>query len=80
VKVAGKDPVFGEYVLLAHNDGLESFYGHASRVLVKVGEPVARGEVIALTGATGKTDGPGLHFEIRKNGEAVDPMLYVKQK
>jgi murein DD-endopeptidase MepM/ murein hydrolase activator NlpD len=76
---AGEDPVYGSYVLLSHGDTLESLYGHASRILVRAGDRVRRGEVIALSGSSGQSSGPHLHFEVRKNGEPVDPMLYVRQ-
>jgi murein DD-endopeptidase MepM/ murein hydrolase activator NlpD len=79
VREAGFDEVYGEYVVLDHGAGLESVYGHASRVLVRPGDVVARGEVIALTGSTGRSSAPHLHFEIRKDGVAVDPLRYVRQ-
>jgi len=79
VKAAGEDPVYGKYVLIDHGDGLESLYGHASRVVVMVGERVRRQDVIALSGSTGQSSAPHLHFEIRRNGKAVDPLLYVRQ-
>ncbi len=79
VKVAGEDSVYGKYVLIDHGGGLESLYGHASRVVVTVGERVRRLDVIALSGSTGQSSAPHLHFEIRRNGRAVDPLEYVKQ-
>lgn len=79
VKEAGEDPVYGKYVLIDHGGGLESLYGHASRVIVTVGERVRPQDVIALTGSTGQSSAPHLHFEIRRNGKAVDPLEYVKQ-
>jgi murein DD-endopeptidase MepM/ murein hydrolase activator NlpD len=79
VKEARQDPVYGDYVLVDHGDGLESLYGHASRVLVREGDPVNRGQLIALAGSTGLSSAPHLHFEIRKNGRAVDPLQYVRQ-
>lgn len=79
VKEARQDTVYGEYVLIDHGDGLESLYGHASRVLVREGDRVSRGQLIALAGSTGVSSAPHLHFEVRKNGRAVDPLLYVRQ-
>jgi murein DD-endopeptidase MepM/ murein hydrolase activator NlpD len=79
VKEAGEDPVYGKYVLIDHGGGLESLYGHASRIVVAVGERVRRLDVIALSGSTGQSSAPHLHFEIRRNGKAVDPLEYVKQ-
>ncbi|MEJ2184561.1 MAG: M23 family metallopeptidase [Gemmatimonadota bacterium] len=77
VKEAGTDDVYGRYVLIDHGNGLQSLYGHASRIFVKPGEHVERLEVIALSGSTGRSTGPHLHFEIRNNGEAVDPLAFV---
>jgi murein DD-endopeptidase MepM/ murein hydrolase activator NlpD len=79
VKEASDDEIYGLYVLIDHGRGLESLYGHASRILVKPGDRVARGEVIALTGSTGQSSAPHLHFEIRKDGKPVDPLAYVRQ-
>lgn len=79
VSEAGTDSVYGEYVLLDHGNGLESLYGHASRVFVRPGEQVERHEVIALSGNSGRSTGPHLHFEIRSNGEAVDPFAFVRR-
>jgi murein DD-endopeptidase MepM/ murein hydrolase activator NlpD len=79
VKEASDDEIYGLYVLIDHGHGLESLYGHASRTFVKPGDRVARGEVIALTGSTGQSSAPHLHFEIRKDGRPVDPLTYVRQ-
>lgn len=79
VKEAGEDPVYGRFVLIDHGDGLESLYGHASRIVVAAGERVRRHDVIALSGSTGQSSAPHLHFEIRRNGKAVDPLEYVRQ-
>jgi murein DD-endopeptidase MepM/ murein hydrolase activator NlpD len=79
VKEAGEDPVYGRYVVIDHGGGLESLYGHASRIVVSAGERVRRLDVIALSGSTGQSSAPHLHFEIRRNGKAVDPLEYVKQ-
>ena len=79
VKIAGEDPVYGKYIVIDHGGGLESIYGHASRLLVGQGTRVKRLQMIALSGSTGQSTAPHLHFEVRKNGEAVDPYQYVKQ-
>jgi murein DD-endopeptidase MepM/ murein hydrolase activator NlpD len=79
VRDAGTDDVYGHYILIDHGDGLESMYGHASRVFVRVGDRVEREEVIALSGSTGRSTAPHLHFEIRKDGAPVDPLTYVTQ-
>jgi len=79
VKEARQDDIYGNFVLIDHGDALESLYGHASRVLVREGDRVARGQLIALAGSTGISSAPHLHFEVRRNGRAVDPMQYVRQ-
>lgn len=76
---AGVDDVYGRYILIDHGNGLESMYGHASRLFVEAGDQVERNEVIALSGSTGRSTAPHLHFEIRKDGQAVDPLVYVRQ-
>lgn len=79
VKIAGEDPVYGKYIVIDHGGGLESIYGHASRLLVGKGTRVKRLQMIALSGSTGQSTAPHLHFEVRKDGQAVDPYQYVKQ-
>jgi len=79
VRAAGVDDVYGQYVVLDHGSGVESVYGHASRLLVTAGEQVERGQVIALTGSTGRSTGPHLHFEVRIGGRPVDPLRFVRQ-
>lgn len=76
---AGRDDVYGDYVLIDHGDGYRSLYGHASRLFVKPGEHVERDQVIALSGSTGHSTAPHLHFEIRRNGRPVDPLTLVKR-
>lgn len=79
VKDAGVDEVYGRYILIDHGGGIESMYGHASRIFVQTGDPVERNEVIALSGSTGRSTAPHLHFEIRRDGAPVDPLAYVRQ-
>ncbi|MBV2186934.1 MAG: M23 family metallopeptidase, partial [Rhizobium sp.] len=64
-------------VEIDHGLGLTTRYGHMSRVLVKVGDEVASGDVIGLSGNTGRSTGPHLHYEVRRNGEALDPMRFL---
>lgn len=75
----GDDPVYGRFVIIDHGDGYTSVYGHASLTLVTAGQQVRQDEVIALSGSTGRSTAPHLHFEILKNGEAVDPLTLVHQ-
>jgi len=79
VRDAGVDEIYGRYILIDHGDGLETMYGHASRIFVEPGERVEQNEVIALSGSTGRSTAPHLHFEIRKDGRAVDPLAFVRQ-
>lgn len=64
-------------IILKHGNGIETYYGHCSKLYVKEGEKVEQGDVIAAVGSTGNSTGPHLHFEIRKNGEYVNPQNYV---
>jgi murein DD-endopeptidase MepM/ murein hydrolase activator NlpD len=76
---AGWDPEYGLFVLLDHTDGYESMYGHASRILAEVGDTVQAGEVIALSGSTGRSTAPHLHFEVLHEGQPVDPRSLVQE-
>jgi murein DD-endopeptidase MepM/ murein hydrolase activator NlpD len=68
---------YGNCVVLDHGNGLATLYAHASAILVGVGQSVGQGETIALVGSTGNSSGPHLHFEVRVNGTAVDPLGYL---
>jgi murein DD-endopeptidase MepM/ murein hydrolase activator NlpD len=68
---------YGNLVVVDHGNGLATAYAHASAILVGVGQQVAQGETVALVGSTGYSSGPHLHFEVRVNGSAVDPLLYL---
>ena len=69
---------YGYAVYIDHEDGKQTRYGHLSKVLVTVGQTVKQGERIALSGNTGVSTGPHLHFEMRLNGRAVNPLDYIK--
>ena len=75
----GEDPTYGKYVRIDHENGYVTLYGHASDTLVELGEEVRKNEVIALSGSTGESTGPHLHFEILFEGETVDPLELVQQ-
>jgi murein DD-endopeptidase MepM/ murein hydrolase activator NlpD len=69
---------FGNTVLVRHENGLVTVYGHASELKVARGEKVKRGQEIAVSGMSGTTDAPKLHFEVRKNSAPVDPSTYLE--
>ena len=70
---------YGNFVELDHGYGIRTRYGHASALLVKVGQNIKRGDVIALVGSTGNSTGPHLHYEIRIDGVAVDPRNHITE-
>ena len=78
VAKAGWGSGYGYVVYINHEDGRQTRYAHLSKVLVKVGQKVRQGEKIALSGNTGVSTGPHLHFEILINGVQVNPLLYLK--
>jgi len=79
VEAAGNDSSYGLFVLIRHPAGYETMYGHLSRLLVSRGDDVKAGQVIALSGNTGRSTAPHLHFEIRHNGRSIDPMTMVHE-
>lgn len=68
---------YGNLVKIDHGDGVETYYGHCSKIYVKVGQEVQAGDVIAAVGSTGYSTGPHLHFEIRIDGKTIDPQEYM---
>ncbi|MEN2786404.1 M23 family metallopeptidase [Sphingomonas qilianensis] len=73
VRMAGRNAGYGNFVKLDHGGGVASGYGHMSRILVRSGQHVARGQQIGTVGSTGMSTGPHLHWEVWKNGVAVNP-------
>ncbi|MEK7606719.1 MAG: M23 family metallopeptidase [Patescibacteria group bacterium] len=69
---------YGWQVMVDHGNGLKTRYAHASKIYVKKGQRVSKGDVLALMGSTGKSTGPHLHFEIYVSGRRVNPFTYVK--
>lgn len=78
VIAAGRDSVYGNFVRLRHEDGYETMYAHASKLLVQPPQHVERRQVIALSGNSGLSTAPHLHFEIRRNGRPIDPRTLVR--
>lgn len=69
---------YGNMVILDHGGNISTVYGHLSRIVVKIGEEVAEGDVIGYVGSTGLSTGPHLHFEVRINGDPVDPLNWLR--
>ncbi|MEJ2760269.1 MAG: M23 family metallopeptidase [Gammaproteobacteria bacterium] len=77
---AGPRYGYGNLVEISHGKGYVTHYAHNSKILVKVGEKVEKGEVIALMGSTGRSTGPHVHFEVLRYGRHLDPRKFLSQK
>jgi murein DD-endopeptidase MepM/ murein hydrolase activator NlpD len=77
VTFAGWKGTYGYCVIVDHGNGFTTLYAHCSKLLVSYGQKVAKGENIAKIGSTGRSTGPHVHFEIRKNGSHVNPLNYI---
>ena len=75
---AGYMGSYGNLVVVDHGGGMATAYAHNSSIKVRVGQMVSKGQVLALSGMTGAATGPHCHFEVRKNGTAVNPMSYLR--
>lgn len=75
----GEDPEYGFFVLLEHLGDYQTMYGHLSRIVATSGSTVPLGQVIGLTGNSGRSTAPHLHFEIRQRGLSLDPQTMVKE-
>ena len=80
VTEAGYDPDWGNYLVLNHGNGMETVYAQCLSLSVTVGDSVTAGEQIAAVGSTGLSTGPHLHFEVRQNGEAQNPVAYFARE
>jgi murein DD-endopeptidase MepM/ murein hydrolase activator NlpD len=70
---------YGNLVIVYHNNGITSRYGHLSRIAVEAGQRVKRGDQVGNVGSTGRSTGPHVHYEIRENDQSIDPLRYVGQ-
>jgi len=79
VKEVGRNAGYGNTILVDHGYGYETLYGHLSRINVKAGQSVNRGDVIGFVGSSGASTAPHLHYEVMKNGQKVNPQNYYFQ-
>lgn len=77
VTYVGTDPVLGLHLIISHEGGLQTIYGHLSSVAVVLNQTVRSGTIIGAVGSTGQSTGPHLHFEIRLSGSARDPSSFL---
>ena len=77
VTYAGSMGGYGNLVIISHGNGIQTYYGHCSKIYVSVGTQVTAGDSIAAVGSTGNSTGNHLHFEIRKNGAQINPQKYL---
>ena len=79
VAEVGEDAVYGRFVVIDHGSGVRTLYGHTSETFVERGEEVHARQVVALSGSTGRSTAPHLHFEVIVEGKPVDPLGFVEQ-
>ncbi len=77
---AGDRYGYGEMIEINHGKGVVTRYGHNEKLLVEVGDRIKQGQVIATMGSSGRSTGPHVHFEVMKNGKAVNPTKYIQSK
>jgi murein DD-endopeptidase MepM/ murein hydrolase activator NlpD len=77
VEYAGNGGGYGRVVFISHAGGFTTVYGHNSRLLVQAGQSVKVGEIIALSGSTGYSTGPHVHYEVRYEGKIANPALFM---
>jgi murein DD-endopeptidase MepM/ murein hydrolase activator NlpD len=76
-KAEWKSGGYGNVVVINHGRGIKTLYAHLSKILVREGQKVRRGQIIGLVGSTGKSVAPHVHYEVEVNGEAVNPIRYI---
>lgn len=77
ITFSGMKGSLGYLVVISHGNGIQTYYGHNSKLLVKAGQKVEAGQVIAKAGSTGRSTGSHVHFEIRVNGSSINPQRYI---
>ena len=77
---ASKNGGYGLTVMILHHNNILSLYAHLSKIIVLKGEFVTKGDIVGEVGSTGKSTGPHLHFEIRKNKKSMNPLFFIKNK
>ena len=77
VTFSGWKGELGNLVVITHSNGVQTYYGHCSKLYVTAGQTVSAGQAISAVGSTGKSTGPHLHFEIRINGSSINPQSYI---
>ena len=77
VKESGYRPDYGEYILISHSNGIDTFFAHLSKRLVQAGDRIIQGQRVGLVGKTGRSTGAHLHYEVRLQGRPVNPMRFV---
>ncbi|MFB3903967.1 MAG: M23 family metallopeptidase [Acidobacteriota bacterium] len=77
---AQREVGYGRLVVIQHKFGLSTRYGHLSQVAVKVGQRVKKGDIIGFVGSTGRATGPHLHYEVRLNGQPMNPLLFYRDE
>ena len=77
VSFAGTSGGYGNLVIIDHENGVQTYYGHCSKIYVSVGDEIIAGDTIAAVGTTGFSTGNHLHFEIRKDGKTINPQKYL---
>ena len=75
---AGWNGGYGRMVEVDHGNGFATRYGHLSEIVVNEGQKLAAGDIIGKVGSSGRSTGPHLHYEVRHNGDAIDPVRFLK--